>query len=146
MIYATDIVAFTDLPDGELAVLLILRAEDSDAFPKCWSLPGGLVEDDETSLSAAARELREETGLDLPITWLRRIDVYDTPRRDPRGRVVSTAYAARVSRPVEVKGGDDAAEAEWVPVREAFGRKLAFDHAEILSDELKLNGLGHLAP
>lgn len=146
MIYATDIVALTHLPGDDLAVLLILRDEASDAFPDCWALPGGMVEDDETSLSAAARELREETGLDLPITWLRRIGVYDTPRRDPRGRVVSTAYSAQIASPVQVRGGDDAAEAQWVPVREAFGRKLAFDHAEILSDELKLSGFGHLAP
>ncbi|KIW05893.1 uncharacterized protein PV09_03088 [Verruconis gallopava] len=47
--------------------LLLLQRSLSDTFPGCWEVPGGAVDEDtdETILEAAARELREETGLTL---------------------------------------------------------------------------------
>ncbi|EMD94079.1 hypothetical protein COCC4DRAFT_131599 [Bipolaris maydis ATCC 48331] len=50
--------------DKEGKLLLVQRAADERAFPDCWEIPGGKVEDDdETILHGAARELKEETGL-----------------------------------------------------------------------------------
>jgi mutator protein MutT len=55
-------------PKGE--VLLNLRDSNPDiAFPDCWTLPGGRVESDETPEQAAIRELREETGLQLCLSF-----------------------------------------------------------------------------
>lgn len=47
-------------------VLLSRRLEGASDGVGAWSSPGGLVNGDESILEAAARELREETGLDLP--------------------------------------------------------------------------------
>ncbi|XPT00296.1 hypothetical protein M3J09_009452 [Ascochyta lentis] len=45
-------------------LLLVQRAKDEKAFPDAWEVPGGKMDDtDETILHAAARELKEETGL-----------------------------------------------------------------------------------
>jgi 8-oxo-dGTP pyrophosphatase MutT (NUDIX family) len=49
-----------------------------------WNFPGGKVEPDEKPAEAAARELREETSLDAPLTSLELIahgvfDVIGTP-------------------------------------------------------------------
>ncbi|EUC44314.1 hypothetical protein COCMIDRAFT_6384 [Bipolaris oryzae ATCC 44560] len=50
--------------DKDGKILLVQRAADEKAFPDFWEIPGGKVEDDdETILHAAARELKEETGL-----------------------------------------------------------------------------------
>ena len=46
------------LLDGEGRILLQLRADN-----RCWGYAGGAVEPGETVEQAAARELREETGL-----------------------------------------------------------------------------------
>ncbi|USP77405.1 cutinase transcription factor 1 alpha [Curvularia clavata] len=49
--------------EGKL--LLVQRAADEIAFADFWEIPGGKVDDtDETILHAAARELKEEAGLE----------------------------------------------------------------------------------
>ncbi len=54
-------------PDGK--VLLNLRDERAIPFPNCWTLPGGRVEVGETPQQAGIRELHEETGLQLPLSF-----------------------------------------------------------------------------
>ncbi|WP_246142524.1 NUDIX domain-containing protein [Nocardioides rubriscoriae] len=52
-------------------VLLQERDEHAPIDPECWGMSGGHVEDGESPEAAAYRELREETGLDLPPGTLR---------------------------------------------------------------------------
>jgi 8-oxo-dGTP pyrophosphatase MutT (NUDIX family) len=42
---------------------LLVRRAPTDSFPLCWEVPGGMADDGETVLEAAARELYEEAGL-----------------------------------------------------------------------------------
>lgn len=52
------------IEDGQGRVLLQLRDEKpSIPYPGCWSTLGGSIEEGETPLEAARRELEEETGL-----------------------------------------------------------------------------------
>lgn len=132
----------------EDSVLLVRRG--SPPFEGSWALPGGFVDPDEDPQVAALRELAEETGLDLADVALRELGVYGAPGRDPRGRVVSSAWWVRLAGPAEggtegagahaVAGGDDASEAAWVPVAEALAGdergRLAFDHATVLRNAL----------
>src|SRR5262249_51162472 len=64
-----------------------------------WSVPGGAVEAGETLAEACAREVREETGLEVEVGSL--CEVVERVTRDPDGRVrfhyVILDYAARVS-------------------------------------------------
>jgi 8-oxo-dGTP diphosphatase len=101
------------------------------------ALPGGYVEPAERSEDAVRRELREETGIDVP-RW-RRLDVYDDPHRDPRGRVVSVAYLAQLPGIVAPTAGDDASAARWARVDALLADPdtLAFDHAQILADAMR---------
>lgn len=50
-----------------------------------WVLPGGFVEPDERAATAAAREVLEETGLEVEPTAF--VGLFDAPDRDPRGSV-----------------------------------------------------------
>lgn len=50
-----------------------------------WSLPGGAVELGETLEECVAREMQEETGLDVRVGPV--IEVFDRISRDPEGRV-----------------------------------------------------------
>jgi len=133
----TDVVVFsrrmnTGHLEEPIQVLLVRRKPDSDAYPGAWALPGGYLDPGERLTTAARRELREETGLDLTGGPLRLVGIYDDPERDPRGRVITVAYMATVDDCPPVHGRDDVDAAQWVPVQEATG--LAFDHGRILTD------------
>jgi len=100
--------------DGD-RVLLIKRAHEP--LKGQWSLPGGGVEVGETLEQATAREVREETGLDVEVGPI--VDVIDRIARDQGGRVehhfVLVDFVCRRS------GGtlccaSDADAAEWVAV------------------------------
>ena len=69
----------------------------------------------------------EETGLESG--YMEQLGVFSDVARDPRGRVITTAFYALV-RMTEVKGGDDAAEARWFRIKDV--PRLAFDHDRIL--------------
>ena len=114
--------------DGtKLNVLLIERGVEP--FKGRWAFPGGFMKMDETALQGAKRELKEETGLEN--AYIKQFHAFSDPNRDPRERVITIAYYALV-RISEVKGGDDAAKAEWFPINKV--PSLAFDHDLILRE------------
>lgn len=80
-----------------------------------WALPGGFAEMKEDLDDTARRELEEETGVTgIAMEQLATYGAYD---RDPRSRVITTAYMALVKETeVRVRAGDDAADAVWCDV------------------------------
>lgn len=116
--------------NGEKKVLVIQRGEEP--YKGCWALPGGFMNMDETTEQCAIRELEEETG--LKVNEIRQIGAYSKVDRDPRGRTITVAYLAIVDAPVAVEGQDDAAKAEWFPLKVL--PPLAFDHADIIRDAI----------
>ncbi|MGW2081225.1 NUDIX domain-containing protein [Streptomyces sp. NPDC001939] len=135
-----DLAVFT-IRDGALRVLLVERGQDPHAGR--LALPGGFVLPDESAETAAARELAEETGLsDVTGLHLEQLRTYSDPDRDPRMRVVSVAFAALVPDPPEVRGGGDAARADWLPYGSGAYGPLAFDHDRILADAHERVGAG----
>lgn len=98
------------LPEKQLRVLLIERG--GHPFLGCWALPGGFVRPAETVGQAAARELREETGVEN--VYLEQLGVFSDPGRDPRTWVMSCAHMALIdSGQVRLQAGDDAQNAAW---------------------------------
>lgn len=130
-----DVVLLT-MQERRLHVLLVERG--GEPWRGAWALPGGFVRPDETLEEAAARELREETGVDAS-AHLEQVRAYGDPGRDPRMRVVTVGFLAVLPAPVLLAAGTDAAHAEYVPVDEIgpTGRRLAFDHEVILADAVE---------
>ena len=114
--------------EAEPKVLLIQRG--ADPYKGCWAFPGGFMNMDETTEQCAIRELEEETG--LKVTTVQQIGAYSKVDRDPRGRTITVAYLAIIDKPAQVTGQDDAAKADWFPLSAL--PKLAFDHADIITD------------
>jgi 8-oxo-dGTP diphosphatase len=130
---AADIVLL-GLRDNHLHVLLIQRLWEP--YEGCWALPGGLVDAGEEIVVAAHRELGEETG--FKAARLHQFAAYSEPGRDPRGRVVSFVFIARVNGTPEPAAGDDAAAARWVRCEDirTGAVPLAFDHKQIVNDAI----------
>mgnify|MGYP001095939006 FL=1 len=72
---------------------------------------GGFIELHENLEDTARRELTEETGVaDLP---MEQFAVYGNVTRDPRARIITSAYLSVVDEgQVKVQAGDDAADAK----------------------------------
>ena len=117
--------------DGvSIKVLLIQRG--IEPYKGQWAFPGGFLQMDETVEECAKRELEEETG--LKSASVEQFYTFSAVNRDPRERVITVAHYALV-RLSEVKGGDDAASAQWFAMNEI--PSLAFDHERILRMAVK---------
>jgi bifunctional NMN adenylyltransferase/nudix hydrolase len=105
-----------------------------------WALPGGFVNQNETVLDAAIRELHEETRLKIPRAVLRGSikarQVFDHPGRSLRGRTITHAFhfdfpSGELPR---IRAADDADQVRWVPISEAMlmEEQVFEDHFHIL--------------
>jgi len=118
--------------DGKL--LFVLRKYEPGKG--MWCLPAGFLEAGEQPDASAAREVKEETGLDVEITG-----IYDTwaTDEDPRTPVVSIAFTARITGG-ELAAGDDAAEAVFFDMDD-LPEPIAFaDHRRIVSTYIEKRG------
>lgn len=107
-----------------------------------WALPGGFINQSETARNASVRELREETGLKVPVPVLQGSitfeKLFDKPDRSLRGRTITQAFLIELNggetKLPKVKGQDDAAEAKWFPINEALemSEELFEDHHSII--------------
>lgn len=115
--------------DGtKLNLLLINRG--IEPYKGSWALPGGFMKIDETAEQGALRELQKETG--VKDIYIEQMQAFTAVDRDPRERVMTIAFMAFVRQEkYEVIAGDDAAKAQWFPVKSL--PQLAFDHKEIIT-------------
>ncbi|OFI38396.1 NUDIX hydrolase [Arthrobacter sp. SW1] len=126
---------------GVLHAALVRRG--GHPFKGMLALPGGFVAPRESAGDAAARELAEETGLDLGglPAHIEQLASYSDPDRDPRMRVVSVAHLVLLASDggalPGLSAGTDAASAAWHPVHAVLESPMAFDHATILRDGLE---------
>ena len=137
----TDMVLFSyagEKPDTDaLKVLLVCRKNHPSIV--CWALPGGFVNLRENLEDTARRELQEETGVSgLPVE---QFACYGDYQRDPRARVITTAYFSLVNeKEVRVKAGDDAADAAWftVKLKKGESKDITTDAAVIRREDFSL--------
>jgi len=104
------------------------------------ALPGGFIAQHERIADAAIRELYEETELGMRVDELKKhlkeSYVFDHPDRSQRGRVITHAYYFELPNKgelPEVRGGDDAKEAFWMPLGD-----LGFMEDQIFEDHLSI--------
>ena len=104
-----------------------------------WALPGGFLNPRETLQQGMLRELREETKLKVPepvlMGSIKHSMTFDDPNRSSRGRTITTAFLIHLRDSKvfpKVKGSDDAAHAEWVPMDNLDPLMFFEDHYHII--------------
>lgn len=116
------------LPDGR--IVLVRRSDNG-----LWGLPGGLVDWGEDIATAAQRELREETGLEL-VKIRRLVGVYSAPDRDPRVHSICVAVEADVEGIMQVQDTLEISEVQAFELTSLPEGKLSHDHNRQLQDYL----------
>lgn len=109
----------------------------------CLALPGGFLKQNERLEACAVRELREETGIKVKASVLKGCikdsHVFDHPGRSLRGRTITHGFYFKLDGVVdslpEVRGGDDAEDAFWLPLMDVTKREDEWfeDHMHLVS-------------
>ena len=118
--------------DDDFNFILIKRK--NNPYKDCWALPGGFVEYGESVETAAVREAKEETSIDVELIDL--VNVYSEPDRDPRGHTVTVAYIAKGDFNAK-RADSDAKDIDVFSPDEIDKIEIAFDHRKIIKDCLR---------
>jgi 8-oxo-dGTP diphosphatase len=106
-----------------------------------WSIPGGVLELGETLRTGAAREAKEETGLD--VVPLEVLDVYDRIVADADGRTryhyVLIDYLCEVTGG-ELRAASDASEVRWITEAELETFPIADSAEEVIRKGFEKSG------
>jgi len=116
--------------DEEIKLLLYPRS--FEPFKGNWSLLGGFVEENESADEAAARILKQTTGLEQ--IFLEQVASFSKPNRDPEARVISLAYYALIRIDLHDEECVKENGAFWVSISKL--PSLIFDHQEMFEKAL----------
>ena len=111
---------YRKLNEKHFSVLLVKR--DDYPFKDKWCLPGGFVQMSESIDDAAIRILAHETNLHH--IYMEQLYTYGDPKRDPRMRIVSTAYMALVDKN---------------RLDETLSHNASWFHIHVLEDDTRVN-------
>lgn len=121
--------------DGNIVPYVLLVRRKNEPYKGMFALPGGFLGEDEELEECAARELFEETGLDINPNDLWQAFTVGRKIRDPRARIISVVYTTVVDRfKHSICADDDAEEVAWFPMDDL--PSLAADHLDIIRNTL----------
>lgn len=122
---AVDCIIF-GFDDEGLKLLLIHRGFEPERGK--WSLMGGFVQTEESLDNAAARILKELTGLDG--VYMEQLHAFGAPRRDPVERTVSVAFYALIDIRQYEQQLNDSYRPGWFTLDKV--PTLIFDHRDMV--------------
>ena len=110
--------------------ILLIRHINSDH----WSFPKGHMENGETEIETAMREIKEETGIDVIIDQSFREIVTYFPRRDTHKEVVY--FIAKAKNTDFTPQEDEIADIKWVEIGRA-GAVLFYENDKAIVNKAK---------
>jgi ADP-ribose pyrophosphatase YjhB (NUDIX family) len=116
--------------DDEIKLLVYPRS--FEPYKGKWSLLGGFVQEAESGDEAAARILKQTTGLDR--IFMEQVASFSNPQRDPEARVISLTYYALIR--IDLHDEERVREngAFWISISKL--PNLIFDHQQMFEKAL----------
>ncbi|RAI98442.1 NUDIX domain-containing protein [Chitinophaga skermanii] len=127
---AVDCIIF-GFEDGKLKLLIIKRKVDPMAG--AWSLVGGFVQDEESTDEAAARVLKQTTGMEN--IYMDQLHTYGEVNRDTGSRVIAVTYYALIRIKEHDRLLANEHGAHWLSLHQI--PELIFDHNLMLQEAMK---------
>lgn len=121
--------ALLTVPEGSDALHVLLIRRSGPHRKGLWALPGTFLHEGERLSDAVLRSLRDKAGVEGVAP--RQLHVFDDPRRDDRGWVVSVAHLDVVAPGRVVAAVSNRGDVRLAPVDDAVD--LPFDHDEIVA-------------
>ena len=125
MLMAVDCIIF-GFDGADLKLLLIKRGFEPEKGR--WSLMGGFVQPKETLEQAAARVLKELTGLED--VYMEQLHAFSEVERDPIERTISVTYTSLIDINKYKKQMNSDFHSEWFPLKKL--PSLIFDHRDMV--------------
>ena len=129
---------------GEECILVVQRGKGTPdpEYIGSYCLPCGYVDFDETIKQAAARELKEETGLTFPISDFNLIGINDIPELDKRQNI-TFRFLIKTNIPTEdlellftTKNSekDEVSSIRFIRIKDVDLYDWAFNHEELIKN------------
>jgi 8-oxo-dGTP diphosphatase len=129
---------------GNNYVLAVQRGKGTPdpEFVGSWCLPCGYLDFDETTKEAAARELKEETGIEVSPEFLNLVSINDNPEEDKRQNVTfrytydSYKYKESLEEEITDKYSEleEVSNIKFIPEDKIDNYMWAFNHDKIIKD------------
>lgn len=106
-----------------------------------WCLPCGYLDFDETCKQAVAREIVEETGVNIPSESFELIEINDIPSSDKRQNITFRfktdlkGYISDFELTNRFSETNEVMDIKWIPLTEIDNYKWAFNHDKIIKKE-----------
>jgi 8-oxo-dGTP pyrophosphatase MutT (NUDIX family) len=108
-------------------VLLFKRSESSSKFPGWWTIPGGHIDETEDAITAAAREVKEETGIGGDEKSLKIKAIVFNYHVDYGDVWISFVYLATLNAKQKVSSEDETEGlGKWFPIKEVLTMEKLF--------------------
>ena len=115
-------------------ILLMKRSKISKVHPNTWGLVGGFLEYGETGAEGAAREAKEEIGVEIEVERFTG-HYYNTPHPSKNNVISLPHYSKIISGAPYPAQPEECEDVKWFEPKEIRKMKLAYDHKKILEDE-----------
>lgn len=124
------------IASDNIYILVNKRGTKTSEFKSKWNLPSGYINWDESGEEAAVRETFEETGIDIPVEWVKEVEHSTSPKENRQNIIFR--YAVQVSndymnKSLTTQDSEEVDNIKWINFNELDTVEWAFNQKEAIN-------------